>query len=75
MKAERTVSMNIRVSQAESESFKKAASYSGLSLSDWIRTRLRKLSTKELQAFGASVPFVKAEGIAAEYVKEKGEVG
>jgi hypothetical protein len=50
--------MQIRLTDAEKEAFETAARLSGLALSAWARTGLRRLSAQELQAAGKPVKFL-----------------
>jgi hypothetical protein len=50
------------LAQAEKEAFEKAAKLSGISLSAWVRERLRRAAIVELREAGLSIPFL--EGFA-----------
>ncbi|MEQ1902083.1 MAG: hypothetical protein ABL866_15290 [Devosia sp.] len=50
--------MKIRVSDDEKESFDLAAKIAGISLSAWVRDRLRRVVRRELQEAGQKVPFL-----------------
>ena len=52
--------LQVRLSQAEKESIKLAAEAAGLSVSSWLRDRLRKAARTELQASGQKVPFLES---------------
>ena len=54
--------IQIRVNDAEKQSFALAAELDGKKTSEWIRDRLRKLAREELQAEGADVPFLSRKG-------------
>jgi predicted DNA binding CopG/RHH family protein len=54
----KTESVLIRVSSEEKEAFGLSASLAGISLSSWIRERLRLAAIRELEAAGKRVPFV-----------------
>lgn len=54
----KTESVLIRVSGEEKEAFGLSASLAGISLSSWIRERLRLAAIRELEAAGKRVPFV-----------------
>lgn len=45
---------------SEKASFDLAADTAGLSLSSWVRERLRSAALVELQSMGVKVPFVEA---------------
>lgn len=48
----------LRTSPDEKEAFERAAEISGLSLSAWIRQRLRKASASELKSNGEKAKFL-----------------
>lgn len=50
--------LEVRVSEAEKQSFQTAADLSGLSLSSWVRERLRKVAKQELEEAGHPVIFL-----------------
>lgn len=50
--------LQVRLSQAEKEALKLAADAAGLSVSSWLRDRLRKAARMELQSSGKKVPFL-----------------
>jgi len=50
--------MELRLDVAEKEAFVKAAEAAGMSLSAWVRARLRRASMKELQDMGLPVAFL-----------------
>jgi predicted HicB family RNase H-like nuclease len=50
--------LQVRLSQAEKEALKLAAEAAGLSVSSWLRDRLRKAARTELQSSGKKVPFL-----------------
>ena len=50
--------LEIRVASAEKQAFQEAAQISGLSLSAWLRERLRMVARKELEAYGRKVAFL-----------------
>lgn len=60
MKKNKTENLLIRVSSAEKEGFELAAVLSGISLSSWVRERLRLAAIRELESAGRRVPFVPA---------------
>ncbi len=51
--------MLIRLSEEEKGGFERAAEVAGLSLSSWVRLRLRAATTKELAAVGEKFLFLK----------------
>jgi hypothetical protein len=56
----KTEILQIRVSDSEKEGFELAAILSGISLSSWVRERLRLAAIRELESAGRRVPFVPA---------------
>jgi len=50
--------LQIRISDLEKEGFELAAALAGISLSSWVRERLRLASIRELEGAGRKVPFV-----------------
>jgi hypothetical protein len=48
----------IRLGAAELETFQAAADLAGLSVSSWMRERLRTVAREELKAAGRDVPFL-----------------
>jgi hypothetical protein len=50
--------LQIRISDAEKEGFGLAALLAGISLSSWVRERLRLTAIRELEGAGRKVPFV-----------------
>jgi hypothetical protein len=57
MKAKAT-NLDIRVTAEEKEGFDLAAALAGISLSSWVRERLRLTAIRELESAGRRVPFV-----------------
>lgn len=49
----------IRLLSAEKDGFEEAARLAGLSLSAWIRERLRTIARKELESHGRTPSFLK----------------
>lgn len=49
--------LQIRVTPAEKDGFKRAAMQSGLTLSAWARSVLRRTAAEDLAAFGETAPF------------------
>jgi hypothetical protein len=54
----KTEILQIRVSDTEKEGFELAAMLAGISLSSWVRERLRLSAIRELEGAGRRVPFV-----------------
>lgn len=52
--------VQVRMSPDEKASFERAAAAAGVSLSAWVRQRLRAAAMTELQASGLKVPFIEA---------------
>lgn len=50
--------LQIRISDTEKEGFELAAALAGISLSSWVRERLRLTAIRELEGAGRQVPFV-----------------
>ncbi len=50
--------IKIRVENSEKEGFEEAAMLAGISLSSWVRERLRLSAIRELEGAGRRVPFV-----------------
>ena len=61
-RSERTKSdyLPIRIRPVEKESFQLCADLAGVSLSSWIRERLRMAAIRELESAGRRIPFVEA---------------
>lgn len=55
----KTDSLKFRIQPTEKEAFQQAAALSGIALSAWIRERLRRAATKELEDAGRDVPFLR----------------
>jgi len=49
----------VRLEPEEKAAFNEAASLAGLSLSTWLRLRLRPIAAQELKQAGRQVPFLK----------------
>lgn len=56
--------IQIRVSPKEKQGFSQAAEAAGISLSSWVRERLRLASTRELEAIGERAPFIEKLRVA-----------
>jgi len=54
----KTENLLIRISSTEKEGFELAALLSGISVSSWVRERLRLAAIRELESAGRKVPFV-----------------
>jgi hypothetical protein len=54
----KTENLLIRISSSEKEGFELAAAFAGISMSSWVRERLRLASIRELESAGRKVPFV-----------------
>ncbi len=54
----KTEVLQIRVTGPEKEGFELAAALAGISLSSWVRERLRLTAIRELESAGRRVPFV-----------------
>ena len=50
--------VQIRVTPEEKEGFELAAALSGISLSSWVRERLRLTAIRELEGAGRRIPFI-----------------
>lgn len=50
--------LQIRLSEAEKEGFQAAAALSGITLSSWVRERLRLAAIRDLESAGQKIPFV-----------------
>ena len=59
MEKEKSKTIQIRVTPAEKVGLGKAAEIAGISLSAWIRERLRFAAIRELEAADKKVPFIK----------------
>jgi len=51
-------SIQIRLQSAEKDGFEEAAALAGISLSSWVRERLRLSAIRELESAGRRVPFI-----------------
>lgn len=54
----KTESLLVRITGSEKEGFELAAALAGISLSSWVRERLRLTAIRELEGAGRQVPFV-----------------
>ena len=50
--------IQIRVTEEEKQGFQLAADLSGISLSSWVRERLRLAAIRDLENAGQKIPFV-----------------
>jgi hypothetical protein len=57
---QKTENLQIRITDQEKEGFELAATFAGISLSSWVRERLRLAAIRELESAGRRVPFVPA---------------
>jgi uncharacterized protein (DUF1778 family) len=55
--------VEVRVTDAEKQAFQTAAHLSGLSLSSWVRERLRRIATTELREAGRPIAFLDRAGV------------
>jgi hypothetical protein len=49
----------VRVESDEKEAFQDAANLAGISLSSWVRERLRRVALRELQEAARPIPFIR----------------
>ena len=54
----RTERLEVRLEPEEKEAFQRAAAFSGVGLSSWIRERLRQAARRELKGAGETAPFM-----------------
>lgn len=54
-------SLQVRLTQAERATLKAAADTAGLTVSAWLRDRLRRAARTELQSSGLKVPFLEVD--------------
>lgn len=55
----------VRAQPTEKLAFKEAADLAGISLSSWVRERLRIAAIRELESAGRSVPFIAPRPLGA----------
>ena len=55
---EKSFVIQIRVTEAEKDGFTQSADLAGISLSSWVRERLRLAAIRELESAGRQIPFV-----------------
>ena len=58
MTTTKTQNLQIRITDLEKQGFELAASLAGISLSSWVRERIRLAAIRELEGAGKRVPFV-----------------
>lgn len=51
--------IELRVSESEKKAFREAAERSGLPMATWIRQRLRRVATRELESADLPVAFLR----------------
>ena len=68
----KTELLQLRVSDAEKEGFELAAALAGISLSSWVRERLRLSAIRELESAGRRVPFVPEIPIGGFHERKQG---
>ena len=54
----KTELLQLRLQPKEKQAFQEAAALAGISLSAWVRERLRTAAIRDLEGNGRSVPFV-----------------
>lgn len=54
----KTTTLQIRLQPSEKRAFEEAANLAGISLSSWVRERLRLAAIRELERAGKPIPFV-----------------
>ena len=52
--------LRLRLDADEKEAFERAAEIAGLTVSSWVRARLRRAARIELEEVGEQVPFAKS---------------
>jgi uncharacterized protein (DUF1778 family) len=55
----KTDTLKLRLSSEEEEAFQEAAKLSGIALSAWVRERLRRTATRELEDAGREIAFLR----------------
>jgi len=55
----KTAILEVRLQAGEKQGFQEAADIAGLTLSQWVRERLRKAARVELEDAGRQVPFIR----------------
>lgn len=54
----KTQTIQIRLSDSEKDGFEQAAALAGISISSWVRERLRLAAIRELEGAGQRIPFI-----------------
>lgn len=62
MDREKSETIQVRLMPEEKRAFEEAAAIAGISLSAWIRERLRKASRQDLEEAGKKVAFLQTKG-------------
>ena len=57
----KSTTLQIRLSDTEKIAFERAAEMAGITLSAWVRERLRSVARRELTDAGEQVPFLQAK--------------
>jgi uncharacterized protein (DUF1778 family) len=57
----KTEFVKIRLSEKEKDGFEQAADLAGISLSAWMRERLRRAAIRELEEASKPIPFIGGE--------------
>ena len=55
----KTETMKLRLQPSEKTAFEEAANLAGISVSAWVRERLRGACIRELEGAGLKVPFIR----------------
>ena len=58
----KTDTLKLRLSAEEKQAFQEASELSGIALSAWIRERLRRAATRELEDAGREIAFLRSKG-------------
>ena len=64
----KTDTLKLRLSAEEKEAFQDAAKLSGIALSAWMRERLRRAATRELEDAGREIAFLRTRDMSREYI-------
>jgi hypothetical protein len=56
--SDKDYNLQVRLSGPERAAFEDAARTAGVSMSAWVRERLRRVAREELQSAGIKVPFI-----------------
>jgi hypothetical protein len=57
----KTAFVKIRLTESEKEGFEMAADAAGISLSAWMRERLRRAAIRELEEASKPIPFISSQ--------------